>query len=728
MVARLDGRFANFKIEVEKCAPAEQAQWWGLAFRYAFYLRNVRGEGKREKQLFYFLFKKLSAIFPKTCCELVSLVPRFGYFKDLDKLIEQSAGASDSSGKALVAASLQCLHKQLDTDVQIVFGKPFGDLTMAEIDTLNSRLKGMTREELSDFTKDMRISLVAKWFSRESRGKAMEDLQSDPRELFVRTQLLSGQAHPAAVGFQHMRLRKLLTALSQCCRVSEQIMCAQPSTGIKRNWADLDPSSMPAGASNKYRKALLNEKIDGPPMGAQIRTGNRYPDRADRVACRQKTKKSVVKGKLKGANLDVSKLSRIIMKEVENSAFLLPPEDDFGMQGMMPGGISEDERALINQQWLDMVADTKKSIDDFIAANGGVKEGCVDPRNIIPIVDTSGSMGAANVQDVAIGLGLLATACSTTPGALISFSDKPEAFMVDLQQDVFEQFKKIKEGPTGFTTNVDKTYGLVLDMMVANKVPAADFALLFLTDGQFNGQLVQYNDAPQDPIRQLTEDFSKVTMNHFQTVFLERMEKAFQDKGYSLPRTVFWNLNSDTPGFQASAKTRGIQLVSGFSQSVMKQVFTGDIGVEPEPEEPAPAAAAAAAAAPEEASTVEAEPLATAVAAEEASAIEVEAEPVAAVAPEEASAIEVEPVALGESAGSAGSDDSAASPGGFGRANVTPWKSFVRTLTSDTFEDVLAVVLATGEGVFGAVVAAAAAPAVASSSSSSASTMDDQKE
>jgi hypothetical protein len=34
------------------------------------------------------------------------------------------------------------------------------------------------------------------------------------------------------------------------------------------------------------------------------------------------------------------------------------------------------------------------------------------------------------------------------------------------------------------------------------------------------------------------------------------------------------------------------------------------------------------------------------------------------------------------------------------RAVITPWKSFVRVLTSDTFEPVLRSVLQTGEGVF----------------------------
>ena len=44
------------------------------------------------------------------------------------------------------------------------------------------------------------------------------------------------------------------------------------------------------------------------------------------------------------------------------------------------------------------------------------------------------------------------------------------------------------------------------------------------------------------------------------------------------------------------------------------------------------------------------------------------------------------------------------------RADVTPWRSFVRVLTSDTFDSVLRLVLQTGEGVFSESVVASSVP------------------
>jgi hypothetical protein len=54
------------------------------------------------------------------------------------------------------------------------------------------------------------------------------------------------------------------------------------------------------------------------------------------------------------------------------------------------------------------------------------------------------------------------------------------------------------------------------------------------------------------------------------------MEKAFNDKGFNLPRIIFWNLYGKGPGYTATAEIQGVQMVSGFSQTIMNQIFTGE--------------------------------------------------------------------------------------------------------------------------------------------------------
>jgi len=67
-----------------------------------------------------------------------------------------------------------------------------------------------------------------------------------------------------------------------------------------------------------------------------------------------------------------------------------------------------------------------------------------------------------------------------------------------------------------------------------------------------------------------------MNISKFQKTLIKRMEVAFKTKGYNFPRTIFWNLNYKSPGFPAMADSQGIQLVSGYSQSLMIQLFTGE--------------------------------------------------------------------------------------------------------------------------------------------------------
>jgi len=182
-------------------------------------------------------------------------------------------------------------------------------------------------------------------------------------------------------------------------------------------------------------------------------------------------------------------------------------------------------------------------------------------------------MTSAGVADKAIILGILGAHLNPVmPGCMISFSERPQVFYlnIDDEHDIFDHFLTIMTGPMGYNTNVDATYRLLLDLMVKSGAKETDFALLFLTDGQFD-QLAMMPSSQSN-----RRGPSLMTMSTFQQTFIGRIENAFQEKGFNLPRTIFWNLNGMSPGFPSTADMKGIQLVSGYSQLLMKQVFTGD--------------------------------------------------------------------------------------------------------------------------------------------------------
>ena len=544
----LDSDFDTFFSRVVSLPVKQQSIWWSLMFRYIFFLRNLRGEGKRERNLFYYLFDKVNSVYPKTAEALVELIPDFGYFGDLDYLITTYPESSP-----IHQAAINCYIKYLDADCMQLFGKAFGKVSVEDASTLNDKLRKMSNAELAAFTKGKRFSLASKWFARE--GKTGSDYRVEVINKvyfshggFSDIRLSNPDAYRKRMNYSMMRLRNVITALSTCTKVGEQMMCASESA--LRNWSSIDMEHSPAGFVTKYRKALLNESLTEGLASHELDTGNRSK-RPDRIQCRKNTLAAILEGKLKGAQQDLSKLCDVVCGYVTR----------YGISSSLTFG----ERSLINQQWQDIVKSVKEMIQEVVAENTDNPD-FIDPRNVIPIVDTSGSMSTAGVQNKAIGLGLLATAISTMPGCLISFSDTPEVFKVDLTKDVFNQFLTIYQGPMGYNTNIDATYRLLLDLMVKSKTPKVNFAMLVLTDGQFDRNLVTFDGAKAGYDAQ----------KYFENVFLGRMEKAFTDKGYTLPRTIFWNLVGTGRGFCAAETTKGVQMVSGFSQTLMKQVFTGE--------------------------------------------------------------------------------------------------------------------------------------------------------
>ena len=53
----------------------------------------------------------------------------------------------------------------------------------------------------------------------------------------------------------------------------------------------------------------------------------------------------------------------------------------------------------------------------------------------------------------------------------------------------------------------------------------------------------------------------------------EVIAKRYDDAGYSLPKLIFWNVNSRTQTIPLTENELGVALVSGFSQNVLKMVM-----------------------------------------------------------------------------------------------------------------------------------------------------------
>ena len=527
LVSQLDTIFQEFVTLTSSLPINEQKTYWSLMLRYCFYLRNLRGEGKKERLLFYYLFEKIHAVFPKTAEALVPLIIDYGYFGDLDHLI------INIKAKDVVNAALSTYAKYLNADCLQVFGKELVAVTIEQAVALNNKLKAMKVEEVQEFVKGKKLSLAAKHIPREGKKDQLV------RKLFIEHAFpLDDQKN---LSFIKQRFRYIITALTQCLGVGEQMMTTSGKAGsIQRDWASIEMDRAPAGFLAQHRSALLNEIKNTPLTQAELDTGNRSKD-ADRIQCRKNLMKTILEGKLKGLQLDLSKLAREIDKHVKSNL----------------ANLSSAERSMLSAQWKDMMTKIKEAVDAAVKAAPST----IDPRNVIPVIDLSGSMQSAKVDVEAVALGLMGASISNLPGCLITFSEKPTILHIDQTKDVFAQFQQVYSTEMGYTTNIDAMYRKLLELMVANKVTSADFALMILTDGHFNSGLVTIPDGRD--------------LKLFETVFLGRMEKAFKEHGYNLPRTIFWNLDA-RGAYSATETTKGVQMVNGYSQTLLMSVFCGE--------------------------------------------------------------------------------------------------------------------------------------------------------
>ena len=203
--------------------------------------------------------------------------------------------------------------------------------------------------------------------------------------------------------------------------------------------------------------------------------------------------------------------------------------------------VASGDEALADKMW--------NNLEDFV----------VEGENILPMIDTSGSMFGMPLQ-VAISLGMYLAEKNKSEfqDTFLTFSESPE--FVRLQGgSVADRMRNIEQANWGMNTDFTKAYDLILQTAVTYNVDKSSMPtmLLVLSDMQF--------DESQDEDR-----YSSVPKVHFDDI-----KDKFNKSGYEMPKLVFWNLNSYS-GNQSTMNEDGVCMVSGFSPSIMKAILSCD--------------------------------------------------------------------------------------------------------------------------------------------------------
>lgn len=177
--------------------------------------------------------------------------------------------------------------------------------------------------------------------------------------------------------------------------------------------------------------------------------------------------------------------------------------------------------------------------------------------NVLPMVDVSGSMccpvgGNRNLQciDVSVALGLYCA--DKNRGAFkdmfLTFSEKTRLEV--LRGDIISKCSQLQDADWGMSTNLHGAFEAVLNVAVTQHVSEADMPkyILILSDMQFD-QCAKFDDSA-----------------------IKMIERKYEEAGYSLPKIVFWNLNSHS-NVPVEFNKQGVALVSGFSPAIMKSIL-----------------------------------------------------------------------------------------------------------------------------------------------------------
>ena len=173
------------------------------------------------------------------------------------------------------------------------------------------------------------------------------------------------------------------------------------------------------------------------------------------------------------------------------------------------------------------------------------------------VCDVSGSM-EGEPMNVSVGLGIYLSERLTGDfkNLVCTFSSNPAFFTIP-EGTLKEKVIALKNANWHMSTNFAKVFELVLSRAKSNNITEEDMPknILVISDMEFN-----------------EADDNRTNFEYVQDLY-----KA---SGYVIPKLVFWNVNGRVGNTPATINDKGVQLISGFSPSIMKYVLEAEANPE----------------------------------------------------------------------------------------------------------------------------------------------------
>ena len=178
--------------------------------------------------------------------------------------------------------------------------------------------------------------------------------------------------------------------------------------------------------------------------------------------------------------------------------------------------------------------------------------------NVLCMVDVSGSMSGRPIE-VALGLGIYFAEHNRGDfhDLFMTFSEKPD-FVTLKGETLNDKLHNMINANWGMNTDLARAFRLVLSHALRHNIPKSDMpkSIIVISDMEID----QADD------------------NNW--TFYDAMYDEYKTHGYEIPNLIFWNVNSRHSVFHVDSERKGVQLASGESATIFKQVID-NIGLTP---------------------------------------------------------------------------------------------------------------------------------------------------
>ena len=193
-------------------------------------------------------------------------------------------------------------------------------------------------------------------------------------------------------------------------------------------------------------------------------------------------------------------------------------------------GYSSDTNLLAEQQW--------KALPNYIQGE----------NNIIVMADVSDSMSGRPMEtSVGLAIYFAERATSDYHNLYMTFSREPHFVYIKEGATLREKVRQVQQTDIGYNTNLEKAFDYILNHALKNNV----------SNEEMPKALVVISDLEIDKY-----------MSGWGLDFVNEMKKRFEDKGYSFPKLILWNVEARNDTFLSQSED--VINISGQSPTAFK--------------------------------------------------------------------------------------------------------------------------------------------------------------